>query len=146
MYIKGNKQNSTSNNEKLIVAKEIKEILPYALRDDFIGVTNRAASLKRNEDMRDMLAAPIDYSTNFIDLISKGKTVLVRIPQTIVHQIPTCAKFLTDYLTEFRRHRLSFLFAIHYLKQFRELLDAVRNAGTSYMILAGCGKDNVNML
>lgn len=151
-----------------------------------IGIINRAAQIKRNEDVAAMLSASMDYTQNFIDYMEQGKTVLVRIPQTVfpsmkirdllvtyfvgriwlsaqirqqrpdqrlsyvlvdeVHQIPGCANYLKDYITEFRRHRLSFLFAIHFLKQFKDLLDAIKNAGSSFLILAGCGKDNIQML
>lgn len=63
-----------------------------------------------------------------------------------VHHIPTCASFIKEHITEFRRHRLGTLFTVHYLKQFRTLLDAVKSAGASYMLLAGTEKDNLRAL
>ena len=63
-----------------------------------------------------------------------------------VHQIKTCAAFIKNHINEFRRHRLGTLFTVHYLKQFRTLLEAVKSSGASYMLLAGTEKDNVKML
>jgi hypothetical protein len=132
-----------------------------------------------------MLKAPINNDIDFIKYIDEGKTVLVRIPQTVfpdvkirdtlatyfigriwlavqlrnqennrlchliideVHQIPTAANFIKNHITEFRRHKLGTLFTVHYLKQFRALLDAVKSAGASYMLLAGTEKDNLKAL
>ncbi len=62
------------------------------------------------------------------------------------HQIPTCASFLNNHITEFRRHKLAVLFTIHYLKQFKELFDSVKSAGVSYMLIAGVEKENLQLL
>ncbi|WFD12028.1 hypothetical protein [Tepidibacter hydrothermalis] len=63
-----------------------------------------------------------------------------------VHQIPTCSSFIKEYINEFRRHRLGTFFTVHYLKQFRSLLEAVKSGGVSYMLLAGVEKENLKML
>jgi len=63
-----------------------------------------------------------------------------------VHQIPTCAAFIKNHITEFRRHRLGTVFTVHYLRQFRGLLEAVKSAGASYMLLSGTEKDNIKAL
>lgn len=63
-----------------------------------------------------------------------------------VAQVPTTAKFLAEHLNEFRRHRLGLITTCHYLKQFKELLPAFKSAGSSYMLLAGSEKENLEAL
>ena len=41
---------------------------------------------------------------------------------------------------------VDYYFTCQYLKQFQELLDGVKDAGVSYMLLAGTEKDNFKML
>jgi hypothetical protein len=156
-------------------------------REDLIkGIIDRITILKKNIYIREMLNAPINNSQDFIKYIKEGKTVLIRIPQTIfpdmsirdtlatyfvsrlwlavqlreqsknvrlchlvvdeVHQITTCADFIKNHVNEFRRHRLGSFFTVHYLKQFGNLLDAIKSSGASYSILAGTEKENIKML
>lgn len=63
-----------------------------------------------------------------------------------VHQVKTCSNFIKDYVTEFRRHRLGLIITCHFLKQFGELLPAIKSAGSSYMLLAGTEKLNLEKL
>lgn len=63
-----------------------------------------------------------------------------------VAQVPTTARFLSNHITEFRRHRLALILSCHYLKQMRELLIALKSAGASYMLLAGTEKENLEAL
>jgi hypothetical protein len=156
-------------------------------RDDLIiGILNRITTLNKNIYVKAMLKAPINTEIDFIKYIEQGKTVLIRIPQTVfpdvkirdtlatyfigriwlsvqlreqrpdnrlchviideVHQIQTCANFIKNHITEFRRHKLGTLFTVHYLKQFKNLLDAIKSSGASYMLLAGTEKDNLKAL
>lgn len=63
-----------------------------------------------------------------------------------VHQVPTTARFLSNHITEFRRHRLGLILSCHYLKQFRSLLTALKSCGASYVLIAGTEKENLEML
>lgn len=63
-----------------------------------------------------------------------------------VHQVPTTAKFLSNHITEFRRHRLGLILSCHYLKQMRELLIALKSSGASYVLMAGTEKENLEAL
>lgn len=63
-----------------------------------------------------------------------------------VHQVPIAADFMKNHITEFRKFGLAPLFTIHYLKQFRSLLDAIKSSGASYMLLAGLEKENIQVL
>lgn len=78
-------------------------------------------------------------------LMRKGnRTVHVIIDE--VHQIPVASKLIAEFITETRKYGICFVFTLHYLKQFRMLLDAVKSAGTSYMLLAGTEKENIMAL
>lgn len=63
-----------------------------------------------------------------------------------IHQVPTAAALVGNIITEARKFGIDFYFTIHYLKQFRQLHDAVRSAGCSYMLLAGTEKENLRAL
>lgn len=63
-----------------------------------------------------------------------------------VHQVPTTARFLSNHITEFRRHRLGIILSCHYLKQLKELLVALKSSGASYMFIAGTEKENLEAL
>lgn len=63
-----------------------------------------------------------------------------------VRIVPTTTKFISNHITEFRRHRLGTIFTCHYLKQFGALLEALKSAGASYIILAGTEKENIEAL
>lgn len=63
-----------------------------------------------------------------------------------VHQVPTTARFLSNHIIEFRRHRLGLILSCHYLKQLRGLLTALKSSGTSYVLLPGTEKENLDYL
>lgn len=63
-----------------------------------------------------------------------------------VHQVPTTARFLSNHVTEFRRHRLGLILTCHYLKQLKDLLGALKSSGVSYVLIAGTEKENLEML
>lgn len=63
-----------------------------------------------------------------------------------VGTIKTASNFIANHVTEFRRHRLSSLFACHYLNQFGNLLEALKSSGTSYILLAGTEKTSFQAL
>lgn len=150
-----------------------------------IGILNRIIVLNKNIYLKAMLKAPVNNAIDLERFIHEGKTVIIRIPQTVfvdpqvrdtlvtyimsriwltaqlrdqhdnklcnivvdeVHQVPTAANFVKNHITEFRRHRLGTVFTVHYLRQFKTLLEAVKSAGASYMLLAGTEKDNLKAL
>lgn len=63
-----------------------------------------------------------------------------------VHQVPTTARFLSNHITEFRRHRLGLTLSCHYLKQLKDLLIALKSSGASYVFIAGTEKENLEAL
>lgn len=63
-----------------------------------------------------------------------------------VAMVPTALKFLASYITEFRRHRLGTVFVMHYLKQLKALLTALKSSGASYIILPLTEKENLQEL
>ena len=63
-----------------------------------------------------------------------------------IHQLPTCRDWLSKIVTEGRKFGIGFFITAHYLKQFGVLLDAIKSASTSYMVLAGAEKESFNLL
>jgi hypothetical protein len=63
-----------------------------------------------------------------------------------VHQVPTTARFLSNHITEFRRHRLGLILSCHFLKQMKDLLIALKSSGASYVLIAGTEKENLEAL
>jgi len=63
-----------------------------------------------------------------------------------VHQVPTTARFLSNHITEFRRHRLGLILSCHFLKQFKDLLTGLKSSGASYVLIAGTEKENFEAL
>lgn len=63
-----------------------------------------------------------------------------------VHQVPTTARFLSNHITEFRRHRLGLMLSCHFLKQLKDLLIALKSSGASYVLIAGTEKENLEAL
>ncbi|MCT4584080.1 MAG: hypothetical protein N4A54_04060 [Peptostreptococcaceae bacterium] len=151
------------------------------------GILNRLISLSKNIYIKAMLKAPIDSKSNvdFIKLIEQGRTIHIRIPQTVfpdpsirdtiatffvtrlwlclelrnqednnlchlildeVRIVPTLLSFLDNHVTEFRRHRLGLYCTCHFLKQFGKLLDSIKSANVSYILLAGTEEENMKIL
>lgn len=63
-----------------------------------------------------------------------------------IHQVPTAARLVSGVVTEGRKFGIDFYFTIHYLKQFKELHDAIKSSGCSYKLLAGIEKENLKAL
>ncbi|WP_061342917.1 hypothetical protein [Clostridium botulinum] len=63
-----------------------------------------------------------------------------------VHQVPTTARFLSNHITEFRRHRLGLIISCHFLKQLKDLLGSLKSSGASYILIAGTEKENLEYL
>lgn len=63
-----------------------------------------------------------------------------------VHQVPTTAKFLSNHITEMRRHRLGLILSCHFLKQLKTLLTGLKSSGASYVLLAGTERENLETL
>lgn len=63
-----------------------------------------------------------------------------------IHQVPTAARFISEKITEVRKFGLDMVFTVHYLKQFKSLLESIKSSGVSYMLLAGTEEENIKML
>lgn len=74
------------------------------------------------------------------------KPNIVHVITDEVHQIPTAAKFISNIIDEARKFGCDFVFTVHYLKQFRTMLNSIKSSGVSYMLLAGTEKENLQLL
>lgn len=98
-----------------------------------------------NKQVKDTIVTFFMSKIWLTELIRGGKQEKPKIVHVItdeVHQIPTAAKLISDVIDEARKFGCSFFFTVHYLKQFRHLLDSVKSAGVSYMLLGGTEKEN----
>lgn len=60
-----------------------------------------------------------------------------------VKMIPNTSEFLAKYITQFRRHKLSTLFACHNLNQFKHALSSINSSGLNLLILSGVKREAV---
>lgn len=60
-----------------------------------------------------------------------------------VKMIPNTSDFLAKYITQFRRHRLSTLFACHNLNQFQHALSSINSSGLNLLILNGVKREAI---
>ena len=62
------------------------------------------------------------------------------------HQVPGVTNYLSPELPQMRKFRLKPVFATQSLMQLSNILDDMKSAGFSYMLLAGADKVNYNLL
>lgn len=62
------------------------------------------------------------------------------------HQVPIVTNYLKPLLTQMRKYRLKPVFATQSLLQLEHILDDLKGAGFSYMLLAGSDKVNFKLL
>lgn len=62
------------------------------------------------------------------------------------HQVPAVTNYLKPLLTQMRKYRLKPVFATQSLVQLEHILDDLKGAGFSYMLLAGSDKVNYKLL
>lgn len=62
------------------------------------------------------------------------------------HQVPIVTNYLKPLLTQMRKYRLKPVFATQSLVQLEHILDDLKGAGFSYMLLAGSDKVNFKLL
>lgn len=63
-----------------------------------------------------------------------------------VKMIQNTSDFLAKYITQFRRHRLSTLFACHNLNQFQHALSSINSSGLNLFILNGVKREAVKAI
>jgi hypothetical protein len=71
-----------------------------------------------------------------------SKPKIVHVITDEIHQIPVASKLISETIDEARKYGCAYFFTVHYLKQFRWLLDSVKSSGVSYMLLGGTEKEN----
>lgn len=63
-----------------------------------------------------------------------------------VRMIPNTSNFLSTHITEFRRHRLSTLFACHNLNQFQNALSSINSSGSNLFIMSGVKREAIKCI
>lgn len=63
-----------------------------------------------------------------------------------LYQVPCCQTFLKKILNQIAKKTAKIIISAHSLEQIKYIRPELKNASTSYMLLAGCGKDNFKEL
>lgn len=59
-----------------------------------------------------------------------------------LYQVKNTERFLTNILSRLPKFRMKPIISCHYLNQIKTLREELRSASASYMLIAGCDKDN----
>lgn len=63
-----------------------------------------------------------------------------------LYQVPCCQTFLKNKLNQIAKKTAKIIISAHSLEQIKYIRPELKNASTSYMLLAGCNKDNYREL
>lgn len=75
-----------------------------------------------------------------------NKPGVVHIITDEIHQLNIASKFLATNIDEVRKFGCDYVFTVHYLRQFKCLLEGIKASGVNYMLLAGTEKENLKEL
>jgi hypothetical protein len=59
-----------------------------------------------------------------------------------IYQVNNCEQFVTDKLSQIAKFIAKPIISCHYINQLKYMRKELRSANTSYMLIAGCDKDN----
>lgn len=63
-----------------------------------------------------------------------------------IHQLDNSTSLMIKNIAEDRKFRTTYVFTCQFLKQFGKLWEALKGTGCNFMLLAGCEKENFNLL
>jgi hypothetical protein len=63
-----------------------------------------------------------------------------------IYQVDNCEKFMTSKLSQIAKFICKPIISCHYINQLAHMRKELRSANTSYMLIAGCDKDNYKEL
>jgi hypothetical protein len=63
-----------------------------------------------------------------------------------IYQVDSCEKFMTTKLSQIAKFICKPIISCHYINQLKHMRRELRSANTSYMLIAGCDRDNYNEL
>lgn len=63
-----------------------------------------------------------------------------------LYQVPCCQMLLKTKLNQIAKKTAKIIISAHSLEQIKYIRPELKNASTSYMLIAGCGKDNYSEL
>lgn len=79
-------------------------------------------------------------------ILKESERIKVNIFVDELYQVPCCQTFLKTKLNQIAKKTAKIIISAHSLEQIKYIRPELKNASTSYMLLAGCGKDNFNSL
>ena len=75
-------------------------------------------------------------------MLIDSKRVKVNIFIDELYQVPCCQTFLKSKLNQIAKKTAKIVISCHSLEQIKYIRPELKNANTSYMLIAGCSKDN----
>lgn len=63
-----------------------------------------------------------------------------------LYQVPHCQDFIRSKLSQMAKFNCKMIISCHYLNQIKIIRDELKSANASYMLIAGCDKDNFKEL
>lgn len=76
----------------------------------------------------------------------REKRKVVHIMLDEIHQLDNSASLMIKNVAEDRKFRTTYVFTCQFLKQFGKLWESLKGTGCNFMLLAGCEKENFNLL
>lgn len=79
-------------------------------------------------------------------ILKESERTKVNIFVDELYQVPCCQTFLKKKINQIAKKTAKIIISCHSLEQIKYIRPELKNASTSYMLIAGCGKDNYNEL
>ena len=79
-------------------------------------------------------------------ILKENERTKVNIFVDELYQVPCCQTFLKNKLNQIAKKTAKIIISAHSLEQIKYIRPELKNASTSYMLLAGCNKDNYKEL
>lgn len=79
-------------------------------------------------------------------ILKESERTKVNIFVDELYQVPCCQTFLKKKINQIAKKTAKIIISCHSLEQIRYIRPELKNASTSYMLIAGCSKDNYNEL
>lgn len=76
------------------------------------------------------------------DSIPDDKCTKLNIVIDELYQVPHCQEFLTKKISQIAKFKAQIFISAHYLNQISIIREELRSANTSFMMIAGCDKEN----
>lgn len=91
-------------------------------------------------------ATKIWYALQLRSVKYKGNLKQLNLVIDEIYQVPNCEIFLTKKISQAAKFGFKPIISCHYIKQLKYMRDELRSVNPSYMLIAGCDKENFKEL